>query len=131
MNLKSVPTRGRTLDHAAAVYDTFEPILLLGKQADYDRHLLSLLHLNPSDRVLDLGCGTGVLTRMIGDRLDLEVPGRIRAQFTRLAGYNSMDQNPASGWSASTRFWKERTVSRSPGTASIRQTPQIWTMPGA
>jgi ubiquinone/menaquinone biosynthesis C-methylase UbiE len=70
MNLKSVPTRGRTLDHAAAVYDMFEPILLLGKQADYDRHLLSLLHLNPSDRVLDLGCGTGVLTRMIGDRLD-------------------------------------------------------------
>ena len=69
MKLKSAPTRGRTLDHAAVVYDTLEPILLLGKQAEYDRHLLSLLKLTDSDRVLDLGCGTGVLTRMIGDRL--------------------------------------------------------------
>jgi len=70
MTRKSVPTRGRTLDHAALVYDFCEPVLLLGKQAEYDRHLLGLLDLKASDRVLDLGCGTGVLTRMIGDRLD-------------------------------------------------------------
>ena len=70
MTLKSVPTRGRTLDHAALVYDVCEPILLLGQQAEYDRHLLALLDLKGSDRVLDLGCGTGVLTRMIADRLD-------------------------------------------------------------
>jgi ubiquinone/menaquinone biosynthesis C-methylase UbiE len=70
MKRKSVPTRGRTLDHAALVYDFCEPVLLLGKQAEYDRHLLGLLDLKASDRVLDLGCGTGVLTRMIGDRLD-------------------------------------------------------------
>lgn len=76
MLLKSVPTRGRTLDHAAFVYDTLEPILLLGKQAQYDRHILSLLNLAVSDRVLDLGCGTGVLTRMIGDRLDAAADGQ-------------------------------------------------------
>ncbi|MBN2332980.1 MAG: class I SAM-dependent methyltransferase [Deltaproteobacteria bacterium] len=70
MALHSVPTRGRTLDHAAIVYDTLEPLLLLGKQADYDKHILSLLELADSDRVLDLGCGTGVLTRMIADKLD-------------------------------------------------------------
>ncbi|MBR9982364.1 MAG: methyltransferase domain-containing protein [Desulfatitalea sp.] len=70
MELKSAPTRGRTLDHAAFVYDTIEPILLLGKQAEYDRHLLSLLDPAVSDRILDLGCGTGVLTRMIADQLD-------------------------------------------------------------
>jgi ubiquinone/menaquinone biosynthesis C-methylase UbiE len=70
MKRKSAPTRGRTLDHAALVYDFCEPVLLLGKQAEYDRHLLGLLDLKASDRVLDLGCGTGVLTRMIGDRLD-------------------------------------------------------------
>jgi len=75
MKLKSAPTRGRTLDHAAFVYDTLEPVLLLGKQAEYDRHLLFLLKLTNSDRVLDLGCGTGVLTRMIGDRLDAAVGG--------------------------------------------------------
>ena len=70
MTPKSIPTRGRTLDHAALVYDFCEPVLLMGKQAEYDRHLLELLGLKASDRVLDLGCGTGVLTRMIGDRLD-------------------------------------------------------------
>lgn len=75
MKINSVPTRGRTLDHAAFVYDTLEPILLLGKQAEYDRHLLALLDLTPSDRVLDLGCGTGVLTKMIGDCLDASAGG--------------------------------------------------------
>lgn len=64
------------MDHAAFIYDTLEPILLLGKQAEYDRHLLTLLNLAPSDRVLDLGCGTGVLTRMIGDCLDESAGGR-------------------------------------------------------
>ena len=75
MKLNSVPTRGRTLDHAAFVYDFFEPILLLGKQAEYDKHILSLLELNSADRILDIGCGTGVLTRMIADRLDADVGG--------------------------------------------------------
>ena len=76
MTLPSVPTRGRTLDHAASVYDFFEPILLLGKQAEYDRHLLDLLDPRPADRILDLGCGTGVLCRMIGDRLDAAAGGQ-------------------------------------------------------
>jgi ubiquinone/menaquinone biosynthesis C-methylase UbiE len=75
MPLKSVPTRGRTLDHAALVYDICEPILLLGKQAEYDRHLMALLDLQASDHVLDLGCGTGVLTRMIADQLDTNAGG--------------------------------------------------------
>jgi len=73
--VKSVPTRGRTLDHAALVYDACEPLLLLGKQAEYDRHLVSLLNLAPTDRVLDLGCGTGVLTRMIGNHLAADQGG--------------------------------------------------------
>ena len=76
MNPQSVPTRGRTLDHAAVVYDALEPILLLGKQAEYDRHLVSLLNVCESDRVLDLGCGTGVLTRMIADRLHAATGGQ-------------------------------------------------------
>jgi len=76
MTLPSVSTRGRTLDHAARVYDFFEPIVMLGKQAEYDRHLLRLLAPDPADRILDLGCGTGVLTRMIGDRLDAAAGGQ-------------------------------------------------------
>ncbi len=69
MKIESVPTRGRTLDHAAFVYDFFEPILLLGKQAEYDLEIVRLLDLRPSHKVLDLGCGTGVLCRMIADRV--------------------------------------------------------------
>jgi ubiquinone/menaquinone biosynthesis C-methylase UbiE len=75
MDIKSVPTRGRTLDHAAFVYDFFEPILLLGKQAEYDRHIVSLLDPQKTDKVLDLGCGTGVLTSRIGDHLDAGAGG--------------------------------------------------------
>lgn len=75
MKIQSVPTRGRTLDHAAFVYDFVEPILMLGKQAEYDRHIVSLIELKSGDRVLDLGCGTGVMTRMIADKLDAKVGG--------------------------------------------------------
>ena len=71
----SIPTRGRTLDHAAFIYDIFEPVLMLGKQNEYDRRIVSLLKLTPADRVIDLGCGTGVLTRMIADQLHAEAGG--------------------------------------------------------
>ena len=70
MKEKSIPTRGRTLDYAAVVYDWLEPVLLVGKQPEYDRNIVSLLELAEDDRVLDIGCGTGVLTRMIGDKLN-------------------------------------------------------------
>ena len=76
MNRETVPTRGRTLDHAALVYDILEPLLFLGRQAEYDRHIVSLLELDGAHQVLDLGCGTGVLTRMIADRLDAAMGGR-------------------------------------------------------
>jgi ubiquinone/menaquinone biosynthesis C-methylase UbiE len=75
MKIESVPTRGRTLDHAAFVYDSLEPFFLLGKQAEYDQHLLRLLDPAPSNKVLDLGCGTGVLCRMIADRLNSAAGG--------------------------------------------------------
>ncbi len=67
---ESVPTRGRTLDYAAWAYDLCEPILMLGKQAEYDQSIVAQLELKAEDKVLDLGCGTGVLTRMIADRVD-------------------------------------------------------------
>lgn len=76
MKTKSIPTRGRTLDHAAFIYDLVEPLLMLGKQNEYDRRIVSLLELKPADKVLDLGCGTGVLTRMIADQLNPEAGGR-------------------------------------------------------
>ncbi|MFC1580469.1 class I SAM-dependent methyltransferase [Thermodesulfobacteriota bacterium] len=71
----SVPTRGRTLDYAAVVYDFLEPILMLGQLAEYDSRILSLLDLSPAHRVLDLGCGTGVLTSRIAEQVDAEAGG--------------------------------------------------------
>jgi ubiquinone/menaquinone biosynthesis C-methylase UbiE len=69
-SFRSIPTRGRTLDHAALIYDLVEPLFMLGKQPEYIQKIISYLELKPDHRVLDLGCGTGVLTRATGDRLD-------------------------------------------------------------
>jgi len=72
---KSIPTRGRTLDHAARVYDCCEPILMLGRQEPYNLSIVEALKLQPQHRVVDLGCGTGVLTRLIADHLNATVGG--------------------------------------------------------
>ena len=75
MHADSVPTRGRTLDHAAPVYDLCEPLVMLGRQSAYNRQIVSLLSLQKQHRVLDLGCGTGCLTRAIADLLDAAAGG--------------------------------------------------------
>jgi ubiquinone/menaquinone biosynthesis C-methylase UbiE len=67
---KSVPTKGRTLDHAAVVYDLIEPLVFLGKQAEYDYKIIGLLQPRPSDHILDIGCGTGVLGQLVGHCLE-------------------------------------------------------------
>jgi ubiquinone/menaquinone biosynthesis C-methylase UbiE len=63
------------LDHAARVYDWCEPILMLGRQEPYNQSIVDALDLEPKHRILDLGCGTGVLTRLIADRLDATAGG--------------------------------------------------------
>ena len=70
MHPDSVPTRGRTLDYGAPVYDMLEPLLMLGKLSANNRRIIDVLSLQKQHRVLDLGCGTGTLTRAIGDQLD-------------------------------------------------------------
>lgn len=62
-------TRGRTLDHAAAVYDILAPVMTLGQEGRYRKLAIRLLDLHGSERVLDVGCGTGILTRQIAQRL--------------------------------------------------------------
>jgi len=76
MKIPSVPTRGRTLDYAASVYDLLEPLCLMTKQAEYDLTILDTLAPQPADRILDLGCGTGVLCQLIGKRLRADLGGR-------------------------------------------------------
>ena len=66
---KSIATQGRTLDHAAFVYDLVEPMILLGKEKRINQRLISLPELSKRHRLLDVGCGTGVLTHMISQQL--------------------------------------------------------------
>lgn len=77
MTLSSVPTKGRTLDHAAGLYDTVEPLVMLGKQTEINDFLVSLLDLKSSHAVLDIGCGTGILTRVIADQLNATNGGAV------------------------------------------------------
>jgi len=88
-------TRGRTLDHAAAVYDVLAPVMTLGQEGRYRRLALRLLGLQGAERVLDVGCGTGVLTRQIAQRLSAAeacavgldaAPKMIRVARRRAAG---------------------------------------------
>lgn len=66
----SLKTRGRTLDHAAAVYDWLAPVMTLGLEGRYRRRAIELLQLLGPERVLDVGCGTGILTRRLAETLD-------------------------------------------------------------
>ena len=75
MSLQSVPTRGRTLDYAAGVYDIFEPMCLLGRQNRINNQLIELLEIESGHKILDIGCGTGFVTREIADKLSADAQG--------------------------------------------------------
>jgi len=62
-------TEGVTLDHAAAVYDLLAPIMTLGLERRYHRIVIDHLALRGEEQVLDIGCGTGTLTRDIANAL--------------------------------------------------------------
>jgi ubiquinone/menaquinone biosynthesis C-methylase UbiE len=64
-----VSTPGRTLDHAAAVYDILSPLMLLGQEQRISRMCLDLHHFAAGEKILDVGCGTGSLTIALARRV--------------------------------------------------------------
>ncbi len=62
-------TEGITLDHAAAVYDLLAPIMTLGLERRFHHIVIEQLTLRGEEQILDIGCGTGTLTRDIANAL--------------------------------------------------------------
>jgi len=75
MDFKSVPTRGRTLDYAAGVYDLLEPWVMFGKQNRINHQVVEFLDIKEWHKILDIGCGTGVVTQLISQQLSAEKQG--------------------------------------------------------
>jgi ubiquinone/menaquinone biosynthesis C-methylase UbiE len=57
------------LDHVAWLYDPVLEGLSFGRERRFREKTLAHMPLQPSDRVLDVGCGTGSLTLPIAQRL--------------------------------------------------------------
>lgn len=70
-------TAGITLDHAAPVYDWLAPLMTLGSEHRLHRRVVADLALDRPAAVLDVGCGTGTLTRQIYDALPANAPRRV------------------------------------------------------
>lgn len=63
----AVHTHGVTMNYAAPVYDFYCPLLGLG--TEFRRETLRHAALVPGEQVLDVGCGTGVLTRLAAQQV--------------------------------------------------------------
>ena len=57
-----IPTRGRHLNHVAALYDPVVERLSFGREQRFRELTLAQMQIDPAERVLDVGCGTGSLT---------------------------------------------------------------------
>lgn len=74
-NQRSLKTRGRTLDYAASIYDPVMNIATLGRAKSARTEAIDILDFKATDKILDLGCGTGVMTIQIAKHL--KSPGHI------------------------------------------------------
>jgi len=75
MDFTSIPTRGRTLDYAAGVYDLLELWVMFGKQKQINLQVVEFLNIKRWHRIIDIGCGTGVVTKLISEKLSSKKDG--------------------------------------------------------
>jgi ubiquinone/menaquinone biosynthesis C-methylase UbiE len=73
----SAPTRGRTLDYAAGVYDVLSPLMTFGQEKRIGKIAVELLDLKGHEKIIDIGCGTGSLTVDIAGKLSPAKGGQI------------------------------------------------------
>ncbi len=59
-------TRGATIGPARA-YEAFSTLFFAGRRRHVNTRLIALAGIKPGDRVLDVACGPGYLTRLIAD----------------------------------------------------------------
>ena len=78
-------TEGVTLDHAAKVYDILAPLMTLGLERRFHRLVIRQLALRGDEQILDIGCGTGTLTRDIAAALTDKVRSRCTGLSRRCA----------------------------------------------
>lgn len=63
---KSLPTDGVVLTHAASVYDLLEPAVMFFRQRAVMNGTAAAAGARDGERILDVGCGTGLLAEAIG-----------------------------------------------------------------
>lgn len=66
---RKLRTRGRDLDHVAWLYDPVLEGLSFGRERRFREKTLAHMTFAPTDRILDVGCGTGSLTLLVAGRL--------------------------------------------------------------
>jgi len=64
----SLPTRGRVLTHAMWLYDVLQPFIMFGRGGRLNREIAAALAPREGERILDVGCGTGLLTAAVARR---------------------------------------------------------------
>lgn len=67
-----IETRGRHLNHVAWLYDPIMERLSFGRERKFRETTMAVMAFSATDRILDIGCGTGSLTLLVAERLEPE-----------------------------------------------------------